>query len=224
MFDHLLSHVHSFTHSFANGAGPSVMLQGDYVIFASEPLCVVGCDVAAPRQMRRSKSQSLSEVLAAYKKQLTASEWSAVHGNVELSELSEAEIELNFLRFWSLKEAYVKATGEGLGFELGRCEFRINGDKRRASVAVDGVSRPDWIFHLHELGRGHWVSVARGPVSAIVDAWGGFKATLHKWQVSADDHLSTLEEPEPPFTLLHISDLLPPHLHGAYEDAGGDIL
>lgn len=178
--------------------------------------------MAAPRQMRRSKSQSLSEVLAAYKKQLSASEWSAIHSSDV--ELSESEVEINFLRFWSLKEAYVKATGEGLGFELGRCEFKINGDNRRATVIVDGVSRTDWMFHLHELGRGHWVSVARGPVSAIVDAWGVFTATLQKGQVPMDEHFRALQEPEPPFTLLHISDLLPSHLHDAYEDAGGAIL
>ncbi len=30
-------------------------------------------------------------------------------------------------KLWSLKEAFVKATGEGLGFELGNTDFNITG-------------------------------------------------------------------------------------------------
>lgn len=30
-------------------------------------------------------------------------------------------------KLWSLKEAFVKATGEGLGFELGLIEFQLSG-------------------------------------------------------------------------------------------------
>jgi len=41
-----------------------------------------------------------------------------------------------------------------------------------ATVKVLGASQPDWAFHLHELGGGHWVSVARAPLAAVVDAWG----------------------------------------------------
>jgi hypothetical protein len=29
-----------------------------------------------------------------------------------------------------------------------------------------------WAFYLQELGRGHWVSVAKAPLEAVVDAWG----------------------------------------------------
>ncbi len=31
-------------------------------------------------------------------------------------------------KLWALKEAYVKATGEGLGFDLGKVEFSISGN------------------------------------------------------------------------------------------------
>lgn len=137
-------------------------------MLASESLCVCGCDVAAPRQLRRNANQPLSSVLQAYERQLTAAEWAIVRPSGAL----EQEIESKFMKFWSLKEAYVKATGEGLGFELGRCEFVLLNDGTRAVVAVDGVARRDWIFHMHELGRGHLVAVARAPITAIVDAWG----------------------------------------------------
>ena len=31
-------------------------------------------------------------------------------------------------KLWSLKEAFVKATGEGLGFDLGKAEFELQGN------------------------------------------------------------------------------------------------
>ena len=68
------------------------------------------------------------------------------------------------------EQAFVKATGEGLGFDLRQAEFRIEGST--ASVAVRGVPQPRWRLHLHELGADHWASVARAPPDAVVDAWG----------------------------------------------------
>ena len=67
-------------------------------------------------------------------------------------------------------QAFIKAVGLGLEFELGRAEFTLSGSS--ASVAVEGVPQPLWAFRLHELGKGHWVSVARGPLEAVVDRWG----------------------------------------------------
>ena len=45
---------------------------------------------------------------------------------------------------------------------------------QKASLCGDGR----WSFQLQRLGDRHWVSVARGPVEDIVDAWQGFTATL----------------------------------------------
>ena len=87
----------------------------------------------------------------------------------------EFGIDLRFRQIWSLKEAFVKATGEGLGFDLCRAAFTIDINNKTARVSIDGVPKDDWVFHLHCLGtpgRDHWISVARGPISAIVDAWG----------------------------------------------------
>lgn len=204
----------------------SVSHEGDYVILAAEGRCLCGVDVAAPHSLRRNGGQPLSDVLVAFEKQLTPAEWAAVRSGG--ASLSDAALDSRFRQIWSLKEAYAKATGEGLGFELGRCEFTIlpdeNGGALRASVAVDGTPRSDWTFFLHPLGREHWVSVARGPLTAIVDAWGGFKATLEQLQVPLGEHTAALEAPEPPFTLLRPCDLVPPSRLAEYEAAGGDIL
>ncbi|KAH7622782.1 hypothetical protein Ndes2526B_g02057 [Nannochloris sp. 'desiccata'] len=197
----------------------SVSHEGNYVVLASEDICVCGCDVAAPHQLRRNAGQPLADVLAGFTKQLTPDEWATVRGSP-----LESEVESRFRKFWSLKEAFVKATGEGLGFDLGRCAFQLKNDNKQASVAVDGVPQPSWTFHLHELGQDHCVSVARAPIPVIVDAWGGFKATLQLPNVPNERHSEALTASEPPFTMLRVADLISESRHAEYEAAGGDLL
>lgn len=56
--------------------------QGDYVILASEPLAVCGCDVAAPQAVRRpgAPPQPLRTLLRPFERQLTRREWETVWG------------------------------------------------------------------------------------------------------------------------------------------------
>lgn len=76
------------------------------------------------------------------------------------------------LSLWA--QSYIKARGDGLGFEpLSRARFEFEGGNPwapRARVVVDGKQRPRWCFRLHELPHGHWVSVAQGDPTDIVDA------------------------------------------------------
>jgi len=196
-----------------------LFLQGDYVVLASEDICVCGCDVAAPHQLRRNADQPLADVLAAFSKQLTPEEWAVVRESP-----LESNVETRFRQFWSLKEAFVKATGEGLGFDLGKCAFQLDSENKQATVAIEGVPQPSWTFHLHKLGQDHCVSVARAPISVIVDAWGGFKATLQLPNVPDDQHFEALMAAEPPFTMLRVPDLISQSRHAEYEAAGGDLL
>lgn len=188
-------------------------------MLASEDICVCGCDVAAPQQLRRSAGQRLADVLAAFTKQLTHKEWSIIRQHTN----NDDALESSFRQFWSLKEAYAKATGEGLGFDLGRCEFTIDQGSMAAVVAVDGVHQPLWKFHLHQMGQGHWVAVGRGPISCIVDAWGGFTSTLQCPSVPEHRHQAALAAPEPPFAMLTVCDMIPNCHKDAYEAAGGEI-
>lgn len=59
-------------------------MQGDYVIIATEPLCVCGCDVAAPNQVRRARQEPLSEFFKSFTKQFTAAEVRAPPGRGSL--------------------------------------------------------------------------------------------------------------------------------------------
>lgn len=196
--------------------------QGHYVALAAEGTCLCGCDIAAPNQLRRNTKtqQSIVELLSSFKGQLTPSEWHLVHN----AGPDDHAIESKFRQLWSLKEAYVKATGEGLGFDLGKTEFTLSSNTT-ATVAVQGIPQPQWIFHLHELGNpGHWISVARGPLQAIVDAWGGFTATLQNRNYPMEQHKSILSDQEPVFDMLGVCDLLPSNARGRYEAAGGEII
>ncbi|PRW32899.1 L-aminoadipate-semialdehyde dehydrogenase-phosphopantetheinyl transferase-like [Chlorella sorokiniana] len=199
----------------------SVSHEGEYVILAAEPVCICGCDVAAPRTARPRRPGQPPEPLEAFfrsfEQQFTAREWESIRFAG-----SEAEQEGMFRKLWSLKEAFVKATGEGLGFELGLIEFQLDGST--ASASVRGEPAEGWAFHLHELGQGHWVAVARAPLSAVVDAWGGFKATFQKTAFAPGEWQEQLHAPEPPFTMLSVGDLVPQDQRAAYAAAGGELL
>lgn len=73
-----------------------------------------------------------------------------------------------------MKEAYIKAVGIGLGFELKRAEFHYVPEEdihsRKAAVFIDGVKRPEWNFCLHRLGD-HWVSLISSRLLGFLDCY-----------------------------------------------------
>jgi hypothetical protein len=75
-------------------------------------------------------------------------------------------------RYWCMKEAYIKAVGIGLGFELKRAEFHYVSEEdihsSKAAVFIDGVKRPEWNFRLHRLGGDHWVSLICSRLSDFI--------------------------------------------------------
>ena len=218
----------------------NVSHEGDFVVLASEPVCVVGVDVAAPSQVRKTqvtkKSStphpstspsppvapplSVDELRRSFGRTCTAAEWDAI--------ARDDEQEAAFRRHWSCKEAFAKARGDGLGLDLQRAEFLIKsvGDTFRAEVRMDGQIDRRWAFHVEELGAGHWVTVARGPPCDVVDAHGLFRASFAKPDAARNvaEWRHELNAPSPPFTLLSISDVVPTDYREGYEAAGGDIL
>ena len=64
-----------------------------------------------------------------------------------------------------------------------------------------------------------WVKRRSG--SALAN--GEFRASWRKPNFTEEEWNAVLDAPSPHFSLLTVADLVPEHLRGAYEDAGGDV-
>lgn len=87
----------------------------------------------------------------------------------------EAKYSMFFI-YWSLKEAFIKAVGMGLGYPLQQVEFTVQlkeGDllSGHATVSIVGTAREDWMFAFLSLDAKHVASVALGPLSDAIDSF-----------------------------------------------------
>lgn len=98
----------------------NVSHEGDFVVLASEPICIVGIDVSAPQQIRRGTSEPFTKLFQAFERQFSSAECQLIQsaGNEEAQEAA-------FRKHWSLKEAFVKARGDGIAFDLRKADFRL---------------------------------------------------------------------------------------------------
>lgn len=198
----------------------NVSHEGDYVVLASEPVCLVGVDVAAPGQSRKGGGPfDLDRVLKSFGSAFTRDELR----NIECFGDPAAQ-DGAFRRNWSCKEAFTKARGDGVGFELKRCEFTIEEAREgllpythTAEVSVDGNLLPGWSFLLQPLGD-HWVTVARGPCSDVVDAHGEFTKTLSRRNLDPCGWRREAGAPRSGFEVVGVRDLLPADKLEGYDE------
>jgi len=198
----------------------NVSHEGDYVVLASEPLCLCGIDCAAPQQLRRGKPQTIQDIHKTFKDNFTEYEWQTIFNAGSSNAQEDA-----FRCHWSLKEAFTKARGDGIAFELKRCSFSMVGDwpSSQATVAVDGVEQDGWTFSLQQLAGEHWVSVARGPVNDAIDAYGEFRGTFKAPDMTVGELQDALKQEAPSISMLTLADLVPPERLDEFEQAGGDV-
>lgn len=71
--------------------------------------------------------------------------------------MSDKEKAERLTTLWTIKEAYVKATGQGLGLELDRVEVILKEDGLVDRVCVDQIELADlgWTLNNGPLGAGH---------------------------------------------------------------------
>lgn len=93
------------------------------------------------------------------------------------AESSRSDVEETFLRYWTLKESFLKALGEGLVHSLDRIAFDLPALSDRGSHGIamklgDGVSGDPshWQFRQWRLDAGHMVSLAVNTGGAPLDA------------------------------------------------------
>ncbi|CAJ1377440.1 unnamed protein product [Effrenium voratum] len=188
--------------------------EGSWVVCASEPHVIAGIDVAELR--RKRKDGQPIDFHNVFKDNLTFKEWEYVK---EHGPCHDREYEA-FSRFWSAKEAFVKARGDGLAYPLGKAEFHWKplaghemGTAFEGDVHIEGTHSPRWRFVQFRMpgDSPHWTTVGRGPLTDIVDAHGEFTKTLRKPQELFSDveWQAHLESHSPHFDVLPVAALVP---------------
>jgi len=171
---------------------------GEWVTLGSEPQDIIGVDVmevSIPRSKTDSEKLQFFETM---NNCFTPFEWK----NIGYSNSIEKQ-EIQFFRHWTLKEAYIKAVGIGLGFELQRAEFTLDNNEKAtsATIRIDGKEEPKWKFDLDYLDSKHVVACAIGPPSEATE---NYKKTL-KSSVSS---INNIHDKHVPFKILQFKDLL----------------
>jgi len=146
--------------------------QGQFVALAAEPEALVGVDVMDVNTQQGRQSQE--EFFRTMNNCFTAYEWGVTQGQPT----PEAKWRAFYVN-WCLKEAYIKAVGIGLGFELQRAEFILDNNvaPTSAQVKIDGTLSPEWYFDIHSLGTNHVAASCLGPACLAMES---FRNTLRQ--------------------------------------------
>ena len=116
-------------------------------------------------QQRSRISADFESYVEMFRDQFTAQE-------IEFMKSGESDVQ-RYLRFyinWSLKEAYVKAVGIGLAFQLRHVHFEYSLErdsvgsgliKGNAMVYVRGLLANEWIFDFLSIDRQYIITIAR---------------------------------------------------------------
>ncbi|EEY55814.1 L-aminoadipate-semialdehyde dehydrogenase-phosphopantetheinyl transferase, putative [Phytophthora infestans T30-4] len=96
----------------------NVSHHGTIVTIASDARSLVGVDVVRLTD-RPHRKTSIEDFFRAFTGHFNPGEWEYIRGAED-----EDRQYIRFYKLWSLKEAYIKAVGIGLGFSLLRAEFR----------------------------------------------------------------------------------------------------
>ena len=180
---------HSTTHANFNF---SVSHDGDFVLVASEPLALVGVDVCGGRE----RCEALSQSLEPYKAAFSIEEWAAFFAK-------GADLDA-FLVLWACKEAFAKALGQGLAYDLSRVGFAAltksgRGPFSSARVVVDGRVDRRWRVDVAFLDEWHCAAVCRGPPG---DGLLPFFAAPGAGRDGGPAWRRVLDESRPPFKLV----------------------
>ncbi|CAJ1967798.1 unnamed protein product [Sphenostylis stenocarpa] len=174
----------------------NVSHHGDYVAIASEPVCLVGVDIVS---YDVPQGETVTEFIQFFSSYFSCLEWD----NIIMAGNSD-DVLIEFYRYWSLKEAYVKAIGSGLTEGLNKVEFSHTGWSN-ISAKVDGKVMTQWRFWLSELGGRHCVSIARlHPMSAAMS----YKRTLKKVDFTEHEYTLGLHLPNVDFVQIEIEQVI----------------
>ena len=109
-------------------------------------------------------NKSADEYINSMAKSASAEELRQMRGQA-----TEAMKMTMFYRYWCLKEAVLKATGEGIVNDLSRYDFRIDPNDRykqgcfltSTTVLADGKLQNQWVFEESFVDKTHAIAVCR---------------------------------------------------------------
>ena len=104
---------------------------GNICVYAFSKFSELGIDIEEKRNL-----PDLDELI---KKNLTKKE-------IEYINKKPAEKSNNFFRFWTIKEAYLKAIGEGMRLTPDKLEFSIDGKKIKLIGQEEIYDQEDWLI------------------------------------------------------------------------------
>ena len=135
--------------------------QGDYVVVVADDV-MIGVDVMDTRE-KHGDQEKFFDLM---NRQFTDDEWK------EIKLLNDPVSQMkSFYRHWCLKESYVKAIGEGIGYSLLSLNFVTNSAVVTDAVVTDtklfnnNLLAQDWTFEESVIGVDHVVAVAKNAVS-----------------------------------------------------------
>lgn len=122
---------------------------GEFVILAGSCTKSVGCDVMPIHQSHNS--YTWSGYINLMKRQFSQREFQS------MQKISEMESKKKFIRYWCLKESFVKVLGTGID-HLGRLDFHLN-SPNGTELFIDDQLQNEWNFEEYEIDSKHLAAV-----------------------------------------------------------------
>ena len=134
---------------------------GNFTVFVAQTsVDSIGVDVMGLNDKRFERSdKKIQEFFRIMNKQFTQSEWDQIK--------SSQNPLATFFRFWTLKESFLKAHGDGLAWDLQRLNFDVKSSDlfqskifRESVLSIDGNLDQNWIFEEAIIDSEHCISTA----------------------------------------------------------------
>ncbi|XP_063950605.1 uncharacterized protein LOC108219815 isoform X3 [Daucus carota subsp. sativus] len=179
----------------------NVSHHGDYVAIASEPICLVGVDIVSHSTPEK---ETVLEFIQNFSTYFSSLEWDKIYKAGSDDDILLEFYSLHFHRYWCVKESFVKAIGNGVGYKLDGVEFHHR-EWTNIRVNINGAELKDWKFWLSSIGKNHMLSVARGHPRIAAES---YRKTLDKTQFDENEYKFGLNLPNSSFVLRTVEQLI----------------
>lgn len=142
---------------FSYGARGKPAISGSSLQFNvshSEELAVYAFAWDTPLGVDVEHVRPLQDLEGIAQRFFSASEWTLIEAKPP-----EERVEA-FFRCWTRKEAYIKATGDGLSYPLNEFDVSVNGPAQMLSIGGDSAEASQWSMHDIAVPPGYLAALA----------------------------------------------------------------